>query len=185
MASREARQTVHPCAGREHPSVNSRRQGYSGSPLRGQGTLGQPPLFQLTTRFTPARAGNTPPIGNGCCAPPVHPCAGREHVCRCGIRSPWGGSPLRGQGTPQDHATSQEPSRFTPARAGNTVRRSAGRSAVAVHPCAGREHIPASVPRYGNAGSPLRGQGTHRFALHPYVGDRFTPARAGNTCRSE
>ena len=72
-------------------------------------------------------------------------------------------------------------SRFTPARAGNTSRRSTGSPPPAVHPCAGREHFSDEQTSVGHYGSPLRGQGTLRVGDFKRVNRRFTPARAGNT----
>ena len=114
---------------------------------------------------------------------PVHPCAGREHANA--NRHTWlpPGSPLRGQGTPGKTAAPGPPGRFTPARAGNTARRSRSDRFEAVHPCAGREHPASERPSRARFGSPLRGQGTRLGALYVPVLFRFTPARAGNTTR--
>ena len=93
--------TVHPCAGREHASVKSPSCSSTGSPLRGQGT----------------RWGTTPATPTE----PVHPCAGREHQLLLGSSRAGSGSPLRGQGTHRKHQVAWSLTRFTPARAGNTL----------------------------------------------------------------
>ena len=173
--------TVHPCAGREHRGNGEQRGSPDGSPLRGQGTLAHRPVDRRHLRFTPARAGNTLAYPRRCRARPVHPCAGREHGTQYDLLTTRYGSPLRGQGTPPALGEAARLTRFTPARAGNTIAYIAATVRSSVHPCAGREH---SFSRSGwicVVGSPLRGQGTQRLAGKRRLRERFTPARAGNT----
>ena len=176
--------TVHPCAGREHPEWGGPVRVRGGSPLRGQGTRisGTPP--PLVRRFTPARAGNTQ--FHECFRDffSVHPCAGREHPITIINNNQQPGSPLRGQGTRRRPLSPPLYIRFTPARAGNTSQGIINEVLGAVHPCAGREHNAALCPMAACDGSPLRGQGT-RLQRHTLSSrQRFTPARAGNTCPS-
>ena len=176
-------------------------QAVNGSPLRGQGTRLSGSVRKSSRRFTPARAGNTPPRSTVTTASSVHPCAGREHVLPFYVGAGNRGSPLRGQGTPSGatvEATfagsplrgqgtrprSYPPRphrRFTPARAGNTRRIQVSGVNTAVHPCAGREHLLATIVGSRFIGSPLRGQGTPWPARRHSAIRRFTPARAGNT----
>ena len=95
------------------------------------------------------------------------------------------GSSPRGRGTQSDPNANFEDRRFIPARAGNTIRRDSPRSRYPVHPRAGGEHIGASgIPSSGSGSSP-RGRGTHVLAPLGGRAQRFIPARAGNTNRSE
>ena len=92
-----------------------------------------------------------------------------------------GGSPLRGQGTRAGTRWSRSHKRFTPARAGNTLRLTGRVSDLLVHPCAGREHATVFSVVFVGIGSPLRGQGTPAYRGLGFPALRFTPARAGNT----
>ena len=152
-----------------------------GSPLRGQGTpLGSRAPYSFG-RFTPARAGNTGASPRRPSPPPVHPCAGREHVSVSTPVPSSSGSPLRGQGTPTARPYHRAHQRFTPARAGNTFATNSSSPSKPVHPCAGREHtMPGRTCRIW-IGSPLRGQGTRGLRARRIALQRFTPARAGNT----
>ena len=74
------------------------------------------------------------------------------------------------------------PLRFIPARAGNTPTRRAKCSAAPVHPRAGGEHFSFALNALHDAGSSPRGRGTLRRVQRHEFGERFIPARAGNTC---
>ena len=71
--------------------------------------------------------------------------------------------------------------RFIPARAGNTRDGSANRVAPAVHPrpCGEHCHLASCRAKRGGSSPPVRG--TLGRVLMDYDGNRFIPARAGNT----
>ena len=79
----------------------------------------------MTTRFIPARAGNTRPIWSACCHP--------------------AGSSPRERGTHQAILADRRRRRFIPARAGNTSRVSACGRKAAVHPRASGEHTSSNL----------------------------------------
>ena len=91
------------------------------------------------------------------------------------------GSSPRVRGTPGHAHDLPARTRFIPARAGNTRRRTGTLCGPPVHPRACGEHDNADdAPALGSGSSP-RVRGTHAGAplLHPV--HRFIPARAGNT----
>ena len=137
----------------------------SGSSPRGRGTL-------FARR-------HCDPVGR-----PVHPRAGGEHASRGGNLHAGAsdGSSPRGRGTRTPHRRPSIRSRFIPARAGNTSRRSSLPSnGPSVHPRAGGEHSERSEA----AGSRLRfipaRAGNTTWGTRRLIPCRFIPARAGNT----
>ncbi len=73
------------------------------------------------------------------------------------------------------------PAGFIPARAGNTVGEFGRERFVAVHPRACGEHLDAVRPHAAASGSSPRVRGTPRGPGVRGRGQRFIPARAGNT----
>ena len=197
---------VHPRAGGEHTTRSASFLIHSGSSPRGRGTRVPRATEAATTRFIPARAGNTCSQTGVRKRYSVHPRAGGEHGSRTSTSICRAGSSPRGRGTPFDRARGDRRRRFIPARAGNTSSSARPPARPAVHPRAGGEHAPAGPfasapgerfavhPRaggehtgmstliYARYGSSPRGRGTRRLVLAEVDRARFIPARAGNTC---
>ena len=93
------------------------------------------------------------------------------------------GSSPRGRGTPQRVKSPEQPHRFIPARAGNTISWVAVFVVLAVHPRAGGEHDFLGRGVRGARGSSPRGRGTRPEHRRRAGAHRFIPARAGNTVR--
>ena len=135
-------------------------------------------------RFIPARAGNTNPAVSAAVPAPVHPRSRGEHRrLNAGVPSSIGSSPLA-RGTPHRHGRRCDGARFIPARAGNTSHRRRARSLDTVHPRSRGEHVATGdTAQAGDGSSPLA-RGTHRGRRSARPGERFIPARAGNTSTS-
>ena len=93
------------------------------------------------------------------------------------------GSSPRGRGTRDPGRRVERQHRFIPARAGNTPTSLQPSGHQTVHPRAGGEHLtPGNVVDYEFGSSP-RGRGTRAQGEIHRQGQRFIPARAGNTPR--
>ena len=152
---------VHPRSRGEHDSRFALAQMSIGSSPLARGTLRGVAHPARVRRFIPARAGNTlAPLQLRADAP-VHPRSRGEH--KVGLTTGWrpaGSSPLA-RGTLRPIRPIAAPTRFIPARAGNTSGAVGASSRYPVHP---------------------RSRGEH--AQHPRLAHqrrRFIPARAGNT----
>ena len=158
--------SVHPRAGGEHRFGFSGPFGGAGSSPRGRGTQDGARWLGARLRFIPARAGNTALKRESIRLSAVHPRAGGEHSTHASLEvSDFGSSP-RWRGTHLAGDAESSPSRFIPARAGNTrvvvervdahrfIPARAGNTAAnvvlsasePVHPRAGGEH-PGRPPR--------------------------------------
>ena len=93
------------------------------------------------------------------------------------------GSSPRGRGTLETGWFLYSQSRFIPARAGNTWLRATPGRRQSVHPRAGGEHHLRQLLRDLLGGSSPRGRGTPGPPVRFGLGQRFIPARAGNTGR--
>ena len=172
--------SVHPRAGGEHIAESSACGLSYGSSPRGRGTPAGVFRGSAPGRFIPARAGNTSRPASSRTLISVHPRAGGEHT----HKSPWHcgtyGSSPRGRGTLRVDSGVPAPSRFIPARAGNTCARSRCRWITSVRPRAGGEHANASTLIPVVHGSSPRGRGTHPPRPVAPLARRFIPARAGS-----
>ncbi len=99
------------------------------------------------------------------------------------LRTGFSGSSPRGRGTPARFDRSPPWSRFIPARAGNSSPRWRISVSSAVHPRAGGELIREQKFEDYFYGSSPRGRGTPAGADGCRPGERFIPARAGNSRR--
>ncbi len=153
----------------------------SGSPPRERGIRAPGHELQQTSRFTPARAGNTAAAWARRWAVAVHPRASGEYPAPVELRRIAYGSPPRERGIHTGQEAGPPCSRFTPARAGNTKLFLPGVSWVPVHPRASGEYeCPTNVvPTL--FGSPPRERGIPFTLVDGNGANRFTPARAGNT----
>ena len=153
-------------------------------------------------RFIPARAGNTRVELHAARVVSVHPRACGEHnlnLIECHV---WHGSSPRVRGTLTRADLHNRLIRFIPARAGNTdlvgaIRRFAIGSSprvrgtpvstaqrdsrFSVHPRACGEHIFSLRGAHLLGGSSPRVRGTLEHSGYDAPGNRFIPARAGNT----
>ena len=175
------RTTVHPRSRGEHLRCFRGMAMPIGSSPLARGTLSPAYGRKERGRFIPARAGNTTVRLPGLLPCPVHPRSRGEHRgCAEGATYGIGSSPLA-RGTPSGGAGAGPARRFIPARAGNTSLAGPAIEPGAVHPRSRGEHrcCPMAVG-VANGSSPLA-----RGTPHPdgdcYEGDRFIPARAGNT----
>ena len=112
---------VHPRAGGEHDCGYDVTQQSLGSSPRGRGTLLYMLYITNEKRFIPARAGNTFGYAISAIVKSVHPRAGGEHRIRLKVQFEFYGSSPRGRGTLSVIRYDAGPSRFIPARAGNTT----------------------------------------------------------------
>jgi len=115
----------------------------------------------------------------------VHPRASGEHDQVADLLTPEHGSSPRERGTPLPCWMQLPCERFIPARAGNTAFQERCRHLSAVHPRASGEHLNPSAMRWIANGSSPRERGTPHMVKRGGVGDRFIPARAGNTPSSQ
>ena len=172
---------VHPRSRGEHTSpacAHSRRHG--SSPLA-RGTRYRAAPCHLSTRFIPARAGNTTGPRTGSSSAPVHPRSRGEHLSLVGLTvAIYGSSPLA-RGTRPEPARRVEHRRFIPARAGNTGARSGAGAPTSVHPRSRGEHLPPPTDGGHTTGSSPLARGTPQIFTGAGSSTRFIPARAGNT----
>ena len=105
-----------------------------------QGTLGEINIAQEQARFIPVHTGNTFKTFVCNVIWPVYPCAYREHDEAGEEGDPIGGLSLCIQGTPACPSCKVGYIRFIPVHTGNTECNSVSAIAVAVYPCAYREH---------------------------------------------
>ena len=152
---------VHPRSRGEHVTIRGQAwNNYGSSPLA-RGTRGDAPEHEGSTRFIPARAGNTRAALPRPPETPVHPRSRGEHVGG-GPRSACaaGSSPLA-RGTQRD----VEGLRPCPS----------------VHPRSRGEHSASNATTRQAIGSSPLARGTHGAGHHARSVRRFIPARAGNT----
>ena len=152
---------VHPRACGEHHSSPVLAVLLPGSSPRVRGTHLLSLLVVRGQRFIPARAGNTRANGAQAGGNAVHPRACGEHGIGGRGNLPGIGSSPRVRGTPSCRRLRHAPTRFIPARAGNTSRRQGPHRLSAVHPRACGEHPLIVNPGHVVSGSSPRVRGTH------------------------
>ena len=153
----------------------------SGSSPLARGTRSKSEAGAFSKRFIPARAGNTPDRGRAPRPAAVHPRSRGEHAhVHQQVSVAAGSSPLA-RGTPSIGLLHRSPSRFIPARAGNTRDRTFEPVPVTVHPRSRGEHWRRRAHGAGLAGSSPLARGTPRYSDLDHAVLRFIPARAGNT----
>ena len=196
------RPPVHPRSRGEHGSGSSSAPGGSGSSPLARGThlapvhlgalaAGSSPLargtpretclYRLLIRFIPARAGNTEPsrFDRACYA--VHPRSRGEHSGLIPSATAYPGSSPLARGTRRGDDHLARGVRFIPARAGNTSRSGSMPTATPVHPRSRGEHARAGPGSRRSSGSSPLARGTQAGGGWRMGGNRFIPARAGNT----
>ena len=133
-------QTVYPCAYREHFKLIIRNEKHGGLSLCIQGTSQDMNTYLEIIRFIPVHTGNISILQTIYFAPPVYPCAYREHqnsvypkFSKCGLS-------LCIQGTLKRLNQNQPAIRFIPVHTGNIKMSSVSFLRYTVYPCAYREH---------------------------------------------
>ena len=155
---------------------------FGSSPLA-RGTRWPPRTGRAGRRFIPARAGNTQAEDRARRPMPVHPRSRGEHYGGRGSgKSHFGSSPLA-RGTPLVIVVPAIIARFIPARAGNTRCHCRRRPPRPVHPRSRGEHSQGPTGVGCADGSSPLARGTPVLTGGGRAGYRFSPARAGNTCR--
>jgi len=155
--------------------------GGSSPPVRGTvDTAGGKHRFY---RFIPARAGNRRIALIAIKPTTVHPRPCGEQCWVPGSQWPGCGSSPPVRGTDFFHCFWAFPTRFIPARAGNSAFRMQQHSAGAVHPrpCGEQPYSASPTSSHGGSSPPVRGTVGH-VHVHGAV-QRFIPARAGNSRR--
>jgi len=181
---RRRRSAVHPRACGEHASRSAPMEDGFGSSPRVRGTRCGERRLEVELRFIPARAGNTRGSRGRHRRGAVHPRACGEHAGGMASEGSAPGSSQRVRGTRRDADSGAGPTRFIPARAGNTRTRQSYRSEPSVHPRACGEHHSVRSMRSPVCGSSPRVRGTQVSAVGADGQERFIPARAGNTARA-
>ena len=150
------------------------------SPLA-RGTLRHRLRNRDLTRFIPARAGNTRHISTRRVLLPVHPRSRGEHSVQSMTSNALSGSSPLARGTQSMPEAPDVLHRFIPARAGNTLLHARHADHRAVHPRSRGEHIRMSGSHRVPDGSSPLARGTRGLERREGQGERFIPARAGNT----
>ena len=174
--------SVHPRPRGEHPCRSSRNSSSCGSSPPARGTPSPAGPGGSQHRFIPARAGNTRRPSSPTAPPTVHPRPRGEHRMDRGQVMKRIGSSPPARGTRDPACECRVKSRFIPARAGNTARRSNPRASAAVHPRPRGEHIDLLLLTCSLIGSSPPARGTRQIHQRGLWHRRFIPARAGNTC---
>ena len=172
---------VHPRSRGEHRLQASDWTARAGSSPLARGTRRPHRRGRAPGRFIPARAGNTGPSATGDRMRPVHPRSRGEHPATPPASLAETGSSPLARGTLSRFAYEARPTRFIPARAGNTARGLCVECSTPVHPRSRGEHRPElDVTGLAVGSSPLA-RGTRAQQAIECALDRFIPARAGNT----
>ncbi len=174
------RTTVHPRGCGERNRHNKSFHRTAGSSPRVRGTDGEIIHPLANQRFIPARAGNSDACYPQSAPQTVHPRPCGEQMQKLDYsRISYGSSPPV-RGTDFFHCFWAFPTRFIPARAGNSRKKLEMMADRAVHPrpCGEQDDL-ANIPEGATGSSPpVRGTGIQSLLC----GDkrRFIPARAGN-----
>ena len=132
-------------------------------------------------RFSPARAGNSCDDARRRADPTVQPRACGELGSRWHGCARERGSAPRVRGTPRNRLQLRKSSRFSPARAGNSLMTGWEPFSGTVQPRACGELSAASKHKAATDGSAPRVRGTQKATSVAKTGTRFSPARAGNS----
>ena len=182
-AGRPSRNPVHPRSRGEHHQAPGQWRDVLGSSPLARGTLVATEGEAQVTRFIPARAGNTGRGRRAATHRSVHPRSRGEHLLTAAATA-WliGSSPLARGTLPPSHCL-RGFGRFIPARAGNTDPDPERGWGFPVHPRSRGEHRQPERLAGAPIGSSPLARGTLALAVVLSAGQRFIPARAGNTSR--
>ncbi len=175
--------SVQPRACGEQRIVSRARRLNRGSAPRVRGTVMFACLLWRPGRFSPARAGNRQlwPCHRAYHA--VQPRACGEQAGGASLPSASSGSAPRVRGTEPARTNVRRWSRFSPARAGNSAGSATQLSSPPVQPRACGEQDQRGNVKPDASGSAPRVRGTAARILIWVRGERFSPARAGNSRR--
>ena len=151
------------------------------SPPRVRGTVPWRLRYPCPSRITPACAGNSciDPAGIGGIWD--HPRVCGEQIISSGSCPPPPGSPPRVRGTAIRRASVIPKTRITPACAGNSAMAYMFNVSAEDHPRVCGEQSCRNLQGPGLPGSPPRVRGTVDPSIYTDLGDRITPACAGNS----
>ena len=173
--------SVHPRGRGGHPVTSAFGGLFSGSSPRTRGTRRRFPRGGEVSRFIPADAGDTSPLGTKIMARAVHPRGRGGHPGVIAAEPTADGSSPRTRGTRPDRGSRSMTVRFIPADAGDTVRACNQSSRPTVHPRGRGGHIASRVSCVYGCGSSPRTRGTRRVPRAGGRRGRFIPADAGDT----
>ena len=111
----------------------------------------------------------------------VHPRSRGEHTLAIRLAEQVAGSSPLARGTHADYGAARRAWRFIPARAGNTGAEAGRQPHDSVHPRSRGEHFPSLRRTPRPTGSSPLARGTRLSDGYAGSGQRFIPARAGNT----
>jgi len=180
LGSKTLSKTVHPRSCGEQDLAKRKPTGANGSSPLVRGTGPRVARRKKSTRFIPARAGNSNRPVARYSESSVHPrSCGEQSALSTITCSASGSSPLV-RGTAFQHCRKGLVSGFIPARAGNRFAASCTSRCFPVHPRSCGEQSILSLRRASDSGSsPLvRGTAGTVELVPPIL--RFIPARAGN-----
>ena len=172
---------VHPRSRGEHGLPGSCWWCCMGSSPLARGTPRAREVVLLARRFIPARAGNTSLGASRAGSSSVHPRSRGEHPIRSRPACSHSGSSPLARGTLLPPAFFRVRTRFIPARAGNTGHRISRPCPLPVHPRSRGEHLFPPFSKTPEIGSSPLARGTPVRSHGGRLGQRFIPARAGNT----
>ncbi len=179
-----ARNTVYPRWRGEHSASLMPIIGLGGLSPLARGTRRQRIVRLPLHRFIPAGAGNTSTLSITTDREPVYPRWRGEHPNGSALSYPQIGLSPLARGTQSDAIDALIDARFIPAGAGNTgVIPIAARNA-AVYPRWRGEHDKSLTKNNSTPGLSPLARGTHHYFGKSVIKNRFIPAGAGNTYRS-
>ena len=147
---------VHPRSRGEHDPVSRGLSSLAGSSPLARGTPRPARPRHRGRRFIPARAGNTRLIVERVAMAAVHPRSRGEHPASATTSLAGAGSSPLARGTRRGRPRRHPPTRFIPARAGNTWPGSGRATSSTVHPRSRGEHENRPfAEQYSSGSSPL------------------------------
>ncbi len=172
---------VHPRSRGDHIRTDHCRRARLGSPPLARGPRVKPHELGVDGRFTPARAGTTNRSRGHARPSPVHPRSRGDHASTVSTSSFARGSPPLARGPLRHEVLRAQSHRFTPARAGTTLRPRSWPERPSVHPRSRGDHTSAATYDSPCHGSPPLARGPRPTSRGGPRDCRFTPARAGTT----
>ena len=176
--------SVHPRSRGEHTRGCFNAYTLPGSSPLARGTPVPAAATTVQHRFIPARAGNTGSTIVSRRSTTVHPRSRGEHIEMSSPAARFFGSSPLARGTHQRMFQCAYPTRFIPARAGNTASIAVCSAFVSVHPRSRGEHNRRSTLDTRLPGSSPLARGILPGNPGCASNLRFIPARAGNTIGS-
>ncbi len=173
--------TVHPRTRGELMPPRWPSSRAAGSSPHARGTRNSRQCGPASSRFIPARAGNSAAARDAAEAAAVHPRTRGELSPRASPHRRRAGSSPHARGTRTTTCSPTAATRFIPARAGNSGVRRSWRAQDAVHPRTRGELGPVRRAALDGDGSSPHARGTLKKQAAPHLRKRFIPARAGNS----